>query len=247
MGEPHLSSLPRWTRESAKLFGSHWSASISLSLFPWKFLLKYKPFLEFPLWPRYDLWRRVRAVRMVRTLLCLRDLAVGQDCPTYPPSWRCLVNRCNHNSVHHTRLPRQGSQGSPARQAQSSAVSRDSRMSRTSRTRSITLRWFLPQQLLLFRLWWCFLQNHGKISPNIFRKFLTPGWRSRGAATPPASTPTDSFQVFAGGDLDVVVGGTCSDFILQLMDIHCLNAVTGSSSTTGRPQFPISSSEVGNI
>ena len=28
-----------------------------------------------------------------------------------------------------------------------------------------------------------------------FRKFLTPGWRSRGAATPPASTPTDSFQV----------------------------------------------------
>ena len=45
----------------------------------------------------------------------------------------------------------------------------------------------------------------------------------------------------------IVVGGTCSDFILQLMDIHCLNAVTGSSSTTGRPQFPISSSEVGNI
>jgi len=60
----------------------------------------------------------------------------------------------------------QGSQGSPARQCQSSAVSRESRVSRTSRTKSITLR-----------------------------KFLTPGWRNRGAATPPASTPTDSFQV----------------------------------------------------
>ena len=238
MGEPHLSRLvfisstapyiknmiikpitAKWESNTCPAFqdgpgraqsslGVTGQLSISLSLFPWKFLLKYKPFLDFPLWPRYDLWRRVRAVRMVRTLLCLRDLAVGQDCPTYPPSWRCLVNRCNHNSVHHTRLPRQGSQGSPARQAQSSAVSRESRMSRTSRTRSITLRWFLPQQLLLFRLWWCFLQNHGTISPNIFRKFLTPGWRSRGAATPPASTPTDSFQVFAGGDLDVVGGGS---------------------------------------
>ena len=57
-----------------------------------------------------------------------------------------------------------------------------------------------------------------------FRKFLTPGWRSRGAATPPASTPTDSFQVpntdgfkSGGGDNDcgevilVAVRPWCSD------------------------------------
>ena len=48
-----------------------------------------------------------------------------------------------------------------------------------------------------------------------FRKFLTPGWRSRGAATPPASTPTDSFQVATDGSFGVGGGGNdCGEVIM---------------------------------
>ena len=49
-----------------------------------------------------------------------------------------------------------------------------------------------------------------------FRKFLTPGWRSRGAATPPASTPTDSFQVVTLPDFGADDGGHYNEkFILN--------------------------------
>ena len=62
-----------------------------------------------------------------------------------------------------------------------------------------------------------------KISNNTsFRKFLTPGWRSRGAATPPASTPTDSFQVVTDGGFGVGGGNyDCGEVIVVLGTLWC--------------------------